>query len=135
MLLGHRNFFEVDGLPYCEKDWIVLYGDKCFYCKIPLTGEKVSFLGKHFHPYHFYCSMCECVCEAGQFTQWDGKALCKTCFYKLPEAVRDRVKQRTKAERSALAGRQKEEDAVAKASTTVKTERSGKAHKKSHKKK
>ncbi|MED6257539.1 hypothetical protein ATANTOWER_026372, partial [Ataeniobius toweri] len=34
--IGSRNFFERDGLPYCEKDYHNLFSPRCHYCNGPI---------------------------------------------------------------------------------------------------
>lgn len=72
----------------------------------------MKFLGKAYHDEHFRCSSCTKILKIGEFTAWDAKPLCKTCYKKLPKAVRKRVEHRLKAEKAAKKTRQKGEAAI-----------------------
>ena len=39
--LEERNFYEKNGLPYCEKDYMDLFNPKCWGCKKPITDVSV----------------------------------------------------------------------------------------------
>lgn len=43
--LGTRNFFERDGVPYCETDYHNLFSPRCAYCNGPILDvRKILFL-------------------------------------------------------------------------------------------
>lgn len=44
--LEERNFYEKNGLPYCEKDYMDLFHPKCYGCKKPITDVSSFFLHK-----------------------------------------------------------------------------------------
>lgn len=46
--LEERNFYEKNGLPYCEKDYMDLFHPKCYGCKKPITDVSISLD----HPYN-----------------------------------------------------------------------------------
>lgn len=94
--IGSRNFFERDGLPYCEHDYQQLFSPRCFYCSgaildvsvqlrqhCPLVAAALSHLWlcvcvrvqkvvtaleRTWHPEHFFCAQC------GSFFGPEGKA-------------------------------------------------------------
>lgn len=43
--LGTKNFFERDGVPYCETDYHNIFSPKCAYCNAAILG--VSFIVIH----------------------------------------------------------------------------------------
>ena len=51
--IGSRNFFERDGLPYCEKDYHSLFSPRCHYCNGPILDVSNAFTHlctlKHIH--------------------------------------------------------------------------------------
>ena len=42
--LGTRNFFERDGLPYCERDYHFLFSPRCAFCSGPILDVCVASL-------------------------------------------------------------------------------------------
>ena len=36
--IGTLNFFERNGLPYCEKDYQLIFSPKCAYCNEPILN-------------------------------------------------------------------------------------------------
>eukprot|EP01128_Nolandella_sp_AFSM9_P010314 TRINITY_DN7100_c0_g1_i1.p1 TRINITY_DN7100_c0_g1~~TRINITY_DN7100_c0_g1_i1.p1 ORF type:complete len:502 (-),score=67.39 TRINITY_DN7100_c0_g1_i1:243-1577(-) len=101
------QFFENDGLPYCQTHYIQLFGDNCAYCKEPIAEGGRKFLDKAYHPEHFKCSSCSKLLKDGQFTSWDSKPICKKCYGKLPEELRKKVEKRLKMEKKAKLQRMK----------------------------
>lgn len=81
--LGHRNFFERSGKAYCENDYHDMFSPRCAYCNGPIKDRCVTALGKTFHAEHFICA--ECGREFGDegFHEKDGKAYCKTDFFRM----------------------------------------------------
>jgi hypothetical protein len=39
--LEERNFYEKNGKPYCEKDYMDLFHPKCTGCKLPITEVRI----------------------------------------------------------------------------------------------
>jgi len=103
------HFFENDGIPYCQTHYIQLFGDNCSYCKEPVTSGGIKFLEKAYHENHFFCNQCQKPLKSGEFTAWDSKPLCKTCYGKLPKKLRDEVERRLKEEKKAKVEREKRE--------------------------
>jgi len=42
--LGTRNFFERDNLPYCERDYHLLFSPRCAFCSGPILDVCVAFV-------------------------------------------------------------------------------------------
>ncbi|XP_037092156.1 paxillin-like isoform X2 [Pollicipes pollicipes] len=83
MELGNRNFFERDGLPYCENDYHNLFSPRCDYCQGPIIDKCVTALGRTWHPEHFFCDQCgQPFGEAG-FHERDGKAYCRADYFNM----------------------------------------------------
>lgn len=54
--LEERNFYEKNGLPYCEKDYMDLFHPKCYGCKKPITDVSNLFKSNTFDvECGFYC--------------------------------------------------------------------------------
>uniref|UniRef100_A0A915CD47 LIM zinc-binding domain-containing protein n=1 Tax=Parascaris univalens TaxID=6257 RepID=A0A915CD47_PARUN len=81
--LGHRNFFERGGKAYCENDYHDIFSPRCAYCNGPIKDRCVTALGKTFHAEHFVCA--ECGREFGDegFHEKDGRAYCKSDFFRM----------------------------------------------------
>eukprot|EP01123_Difflugia_compressa_P000112 TRINITY_DN10217_c0_g1_i1.p1 TRINITY_DN10217_c0_g1~~TRINITY_DN10217_c0_g1_i1.p1 ORF type:complete len:446 (-),score=80.34 TRINITY_DN10217_c0_g1_i1:102-1385(-) len=103
------HYYENDGLPYCETHYIQLFGNNCAFCKEPVLKGVVKFLDKAYHSEHFLCATCQKPLKNGQFTAWDSKPTCKTCYGKLPSKLRKEVETRLKEEKKAQQRRVKEE--------------------------
>ena len=84
--IGSRNFFEREGLPYCETDYHNLFSPRCHYCNGPILDvspccvhmcsflfvdyshptkhvvvsfqKVVTALDRTWHPEHFFCAQC-----------------------------------------------------------------------------
>jgi len=106
------HFFENDGLPYCETHFIQIFGNNCAHCKEPITSNAMKFLDKAYHADHFFCSTCTKPLKNGEFTSWDSKAICKSCYTKLPPKLRKEVEKRLKEEKKSKIRRLKEQQAA-----------------------
>jgi len=93
------NFFENDGLPYCQTHYVQLFGDNCAYCKEPITKNSVKFLEKAYHEHHFFCAQCQTPLKSGKFTSWDSKAICLSCYDALPAKLKKQVLKRMQKEK------------------------------------
>lgn len=78
--IGSRNFFERDGLPYCEQDYHNLFSPRCYYCNGPILDVRAC------HPLRsFTCSedpatvtaMCVCVFRKW-LRRWIGRGILST---------------------------------------------------------
>ncbi|XP_072238689.1 paxillin-like isoform X1 [Leuresthes tenuis] len=79
--IGSRNFFERDGLPYCEKDYHSLFSPRCHYCNGPILDKVVTALDKTWHPEHFFCAQCGAFFGPEGFHEKDGKAFCRKDYF------------------------------------------------------
>ena len=52
------NFFEHNGLPYCETHYHAMRGSLCAGCHKPISGRCITAMFRKFHPEHFLCSFC-----------------------------------------------------------------------------
>jgi hypothetical protein len=109
------NFFENDGLPYCQTHYIQLFGDNCAFCKEPILKGAMRFLEKAYHEEHFLCSQCNKPLKSGKFTAWDSKAICMPCYGSLPPKLKKQVENRMKQEKKAQMARVKEQKDAEKA--------------------
>ncbi|XP_069038067.1 paxillin isoform X3 [Lepisosteus oculatus] len=79
--IGSRNFFERDGLPYCEKDYHSLFSPRCYYCNGPILDKVVTALDRTWHPEHFFCAQCGSFFGPEGFHEKDGKAYCRKDYF------------------------------------------------------
>ncbi|XP_075879183.1 paxillin-like isoform X2 [Nelusetta ayraudi] len=79
--IGSRNFFERDGLPYCEHDYHQLFSPRCFYCNGPILDKVVTALERTWHPEHFFCAQCGSFFGPEGFHEKDGKAYCRKDYF------------------------------------------------------
>ncbi|XP_042564048.1 proline-rich protein 36 [Clupea harengus] len=81
--IGSRNFFERDGLPYCERDYHHLFSPRCYYCNGPILDKVVTALERTWHPEHFFCAHCGSFFGPEGFHEKDGKAYCRKDYFDL----------------------------------------------------
>ncbi|XP_076142539.1 paxillin-like [Alosa pseudoharengus] len=81
--IGSRNFFERDGLPYCERDYHHLFSPRCNYCNGPILDKVVTALDRTWHPEHFFCAHCGSFFGPEGFHEKDGKAYCRKDYFDL----------------------------------------------------
>jgi len=80
---GPKGFFEVEGLPYCDKHYNDVKGQTCSGCGKPITGKAVSALSKKYHPEHFVCAYCMKKLDENSFSAQSNKPYCQPCHSKL----------------------------------------------------
>ncbi|GIX73510.1 hypothetical protein CEXT_472121 [Caerostris extrusa] len=78
--LGTKNFFERDGVPYCETDYHNIFSPKCAYCNAAILGKCITALEKTWHPEHFFCTQCGKQFGEEGFHEKDGKPYCRDDF-------------------------------------------------------
>ncbi|KAI2809505.1 hypothetical protein BLOT_000654 [Blomia tropicalis] len=82
--LEERNFYEKNGLPYCEKDYLDLFHPKCAGCKKPIAdGRQMMAMGKPWHPECFRCTVCVKPLQPDNFKEHDGKPYCEKDYNNL----------------------------------------------------
>ncbi|XP_052220392.1 paxillin-like isoform X1 [Dreissena polymorpha] len=81
--LGTKNFYERDGVAYCEMDYHSLFAPRCGYCNGPIIDKCVTALNQTWHPEHFFCAQCGRPFGEDGFHERDGKAFCKIDFFEL----------------------------------------------------
>lgn len=81
--LGTKNFFERDGVPYCEKDYHNIFSPKCAYCNAAILGKCVTALDKTWHPEHFFCTQCGKQFGEDGFHEKDGKPYCRDDYLEM----------------------------------------------------
>ncbi|KAK7916012.1 hypothetical protein WMY93_011773 [Mugilogobius chulae] len=79
--IGSRNFFERDGVPYCESDYHQLFSPRCHYCNGPILDKVVTALDKTWHPEHFFCAQCGDFFGPEGFHEKEGKAFCRRDYF------------------------------------------------------
>ncbi|XP_046390581.1 paxillin isoform X1 [Ischnura elegans] len=79
--LGTRNFFERDGVPYCEPDYHNLFSPRCAYCNGPILDKCVTALEKTWHTEHFFCAQCGKQFGEEGFHEKEGKPYCKDDYF------------------------------------------------------
>jgi len=83
MPFGNGNFFEHDGLPYCETHFHAHRGSLCAGCHKPVTGRCITAMYRKYHPEHFVCTFCKCQLNKGTFKEEKDKPYCHPCFVRL----------------------------------------------------
>ena len=53
-----KQFYEIKGKPYCEKDYLNTL-EKCSVCQKPITDKKLIAQGSNYHANCFVCSVCK----------------------------------------------------------------------------
>lgn len=88
------QFYEKNGLPYCEEHYKQLFGRPCSKCDLPVVKNGVEALGKIWHREHFVCQHCDDPLNPeGKICQAEGKPLCKRCYLKLPGKMRGQIEK------------------------------------------
>ncbi|XP_060575951.1 paxillin-like [Ruditapes philippinarum] len=81
--LGTKNFYERDGMAYCERDYHSLFAPRCAYCNGPIVDKCVTALNNTWHPEHFFCAQCGRPFGDEGFHEKDGKAYCRADFFEM----------------------------------------------------
>ncbi|KPM04587.1 Paxillin-like protein [Sarcoptes scabiei] len=81
--LDPENFYEKNGLPYCEKDYFNLFHPKCYGCTKPIQGTPLRAMGHDWHPECFNCDKCHVPLSPDNFYEKNGRPYCENCFHKL----------------------------------------------------
>ena len=81
--LANKPFYELDGRPYCEKDYNEMLAPRCGYCNGPILERCINAMNKSWHPDHFFCSLCGKPFEEDNFNFYekDGKPYCKEDYF------------------------------------------------------
>lgn len=78
--LATQSFFEKEGIPYCQEDYLDLFCDKCYKCQKPITSDTVKALGRLYHVECFTCSTCNKPIKPPWFYEKHGKPYCGEDF-------------------------------------------------------
>lgn len=81
--LGTKNFYERDGVAYCERDYHNLFAPRCAYCNGPIVDKCVTALNATWHPEHFFCAQCGRPFGDDGFHEKDGKAFCRADYFEM----------------------------------------------------
>lgn len=81
--LGTRNFFERDDLPFCERDYHMLFSPRCAQCNGAILDKCITALDKTWHPEHFVCAECGRQFGDAGFHEKDGKAYCRDDYFNM----------------------------------------------------
>lgn len=76
---GNSSFYLEDSVPYCERDWNLLFTTKCHQCLMPIqAGDKwIEALDRNYHSSCFKCSSCQTNLEGSTFYCKAGKPYCR----------------------------------------------------------
>lgn len=99
--LGKRHY-EWKGSAYCERDFLQLFGHQCFSCNQIIKGDVVSALDRYWCVEHFACAYCELrlLVNKSKFYNVQSKPCCKKCYEKFPRALRKRLAEEHRREKS-----------------------------------
>ncbi|XP_054278966.1 leupaxin-like [Macrosteles quadrilineatus] len=73
------TFREQSGQPYCEADYMQLYGKSCSGCGQPIKNTILTALNKTWHQECFKCTKCQKVIALKEFTEKHGNPFCMGC--------------------------------------------------------
>lgn len=76
---GNSSFYLEDNVPYCERDWKLLFTTKCCSCSLPIeAGDRwIEALDKSYHTNCFECSTCQLKLEGSTFYCKGGRPYCR----------------------------------------------------------
>jgi hypothetical protein len=76
---GNSSFYLEDNVPYCERDWNLLFTTKCYTCGYPIqAGDKwIEALERNYHSDCFRCTGCQVKLEGSTFYCKGGKPYCR----------------------------------------------------------
>lgn len=76
---GNSSFYLEDQVPYCERDWNILFTTKCYSCSLPIeAGDKwVEALARNYHSTCFKCTSCQLNLEGSTFYCKQGRPYCR----------------------------------------------------------
>jgi len=114
------NFYEHDGKPYCDLHFQQFFAKICGKCSKAIIGDCIEAQNKFWHPEHYVCTYCDKNLRNETIVEWEGKAMCRACYYKLPKDIRNKIEElqakmlkakieRERKERDELASKEKEE--------------------------
>jgi len=81
----------------------------CGKCAKPIIGDCIEAHSKFWHPEHYVCTYCDKNLRGETIIEWEGKGMCRPCYYKLPKDIRNKIEElqakmaKAKAERERLA--------------------------------
>lgn len=78
--LGTRNFFDSNGLPFCETCYQLSFCPRCASCNEPILNQCVAALGLKWHVEHFVCNSCSKPFPGGNFFEKESRPYCEECF-------------------------------------------------------
>lgn len=76
---GNSSFYLEDDVPYCERDWNMLFTTKCYNCSYPIeAGDKwIEALDRNYHSNCFRCTSCQAKLEGSTFYCKGGEPYCR----------------------------------------------------------
>jgi hypothetical protein len=76
---GNSSFYLEDNVPYCERDWNLLFTTKCYTCGYPIqAGDRwIEALERNYHSDCFRCTGCQVKLEGSTFYCKGGKPYCR----------------------------------------------------------
>lgn len=73
------SFRVQNGKPYCDADYIQLYGKTCFACGQVIQNTILTALNKTYHQECFKCTKCHKSIALKEFTEKNGNPFCMAC--------------------------------------------------------
>jgi hypothetical protein len=76
---GNSSFYLEDNVPYCERDWNLLFTTKCYTCGYPIQASDkwIEALERNYHSDCFRCTGCQVKLEGSTFYCKGGKPYCR----------------------------------------------------------
>jgi len=81
------KFHELDGKPYCEKDYLALSRPKCGGCGEHIKGDSINAMGAIWHPRCFVCKQCGKTFDGSSFWEMNGAPLCELHYHQQIGAI------------------------------------------------
>lgn len=78
--IGTGSFFELEGLPHCERCYQLQFCPRCAHCNQPIMDRCVTAMNRKWHVQCFVCTQCTQPFD-GTFLERDGRPYCERCFY------------------------------------------------------
>ncbi|ESO06846.1 hypothetical protein HELRODRAFT_76926, partial [Helobdella robusta] len=77
---GSVGFHEMEGQPYCSRDFFNLFALKCSGCRCTITSNYVTALNQKWHNNCFVCTDCKTPFTSGSFYDFNGFPYCERHF-------------------------------------------------------
>ncbi|XP_029431531.1 leupaxin isoform X2 [Rhinatrema bivittatum] len=81
-VFDEEGFYERNGKPFCQKDFINIFSPRCAGCDQPLLNNYFSALNAFWHPECFVCGDCSCTFSQCSFFELNGRPYCELDYHR-----------------------------------------------------